>query len=989
MISRVVRTSFARALSLGIALVAMTAGVASAQTTTGTLRGTITSSGAPIADAQVAVRNPETGVQRGTLSNADGSYTLAGLAPAAYDMTVRRLGSQPQTRRVVVQIGATQIQNFDLVQEATQLSAVVVEADVATAETRTSEVATNVTQAQIEKLPTPGRNFLDLAALQPGITITEDRVSERVSKGFSAGGQPPNAVNLFIDGTSLKNDLTQGGVAGQDNSRGNPFPRNAIQEYRVISQNFKAEYQKSSSAIITATTKSGSNTLTGNAFFGYQNRGLVELDEFQKRAKAANPNTFRRPPYERKLMGISLGGPIIKDKMHFFASYEGNYQDRSNRVNFGPPPSGFPALDTVNLLRYNGEFNSPFRETLVFGKVSNALNDRSSAELSFSYRHETDVRGFGGNDAFTQAENYRQQVAIGQLKHTYFAGGWLNEAKVDFSNFRRNPTPNQLGLPGRRFIYSGGNPYIGSNLSSQDFIQRRIGVRNDVTYTGFQMSGEHVFKGGASIDFVTYDIYKDNRRTPEFRYEAVRNGQSYAFRSPFEVEYGTGNPNLKTDNKQIGLYIQDDWSPVPRLTLNLGVRWDYETRMLNHDYVTPKNIVDTLTRYNSQLITPLDLNRYISRGDGEPFKGAFQPRLGFSYAFDKDSRTTIFGGWGLYYDRIQFDLYAVEPLLKLSHPFYTVQFAPRDSTPRAGQVAWNDAYLTADRATLDALVQAFGRPEAWLIDREAKVPKSTQMSIGIRQLFGSWVTSLTYANVKSEDQMTLNWANIGLNSSGRCCVSFDLGAHGFSNFIYSSNDKKTWYNAIQVQLDRPYRRPDPARIGWGAGLGYTYATRELQGVDGLNDDFAFPAARFIPKHPSNDEKHRIVANWITDLPYLWGIQFSGLATLGGKYRLDVGCVDRFCPANNVGNRYERGGFTVPGTFPYQVFDIRFRKDFARFARIGGNAAAIGVTLDVFNVFNRANYGDYAVGNRNDSNFGQPRNVVTDARRYQLGAEMNF
>src|SRR5918992_778833 len=138
----VVLTPFARAASAALALL-VGASVAVAQTTTGTLRGTITSGGAPIADAQIAVRNPSTGVQRGALSNADGSYTLAGLAPAAYDMTVRRIGSQPQTRRVVVQIGATHIQNFDLVQEATQLSAVVVEADLAVPETRTSEVATN------------------------------------------------------------------------------------------------------------------------------------------------------------------------------------------------------------------------------------------------------------------------------------------------------------------------------------------------------------------------------------------------------------------------------------------------------------------------------------------------------------------------------------------------------------------------------------------------------------------------------------------------------------------------------------------------------------------------------------------------------------------------------------------------------------------------------------------------------------------------------
>lgn len=994
MISRVVRISLARAASLAVAFFAATASVASAQTSTGSIRGYVRGPGdVPMPGAIISARHTEMNTTRAANSNDAGFYNLPGLRPGTYELTARRLGAAPQTRTVRVLIGQTLDFDFELAETAVTLTAVQVTADLVAQETRTSEVATNVTQAQIEKLPSPGRNFMDLAGLQPGITITEDRVGERVSKTFSAGGQPANAVNLFIDGTSLKNDLTQGGVAGQDNSRGNPFPRNAIQEYRVISQNFKAEYQKSSSAIITATTKSGTNTFSGNAFVGYQHTGLVELDEFQKRDKARNPTTFRRPDYDRTLVGVSLGGPIIKDKTHFFASYEGNYQDRANRVNFGTPPSGFSALDTVRLLTYNGQFNSPFRETLLFGKLDQSISERSSAELSFSYRKENDVRDFGGNEAFTVANNYKQNVTIGQLKHTYFVGRLLNEAKVDYSYFRRNPTPNQPGLPGRRFIYPGGDPYIGSNLSSQDFIQRRIGLRDDATFSGFQMAGEHVFKAGASIDFVTYDIFKDNRGTPEFRYDDVRGSgataQVYNFETPFEVEYGTGNPNLKTDNKQIGLYIQDDWSPVPRLTLNIGVRWDYETRMLNHDYVTPRNIADTLRKINNQLITPLDLSRYITSGDGEPFKGAIQPRLGFSYAFDKDSRTTLFGGWGLYYDRIQFDLYAVEPLLKLSHPFYTVRFAPRGATPQAGQVPWQDSYLTANRATLDALVRDFGRPEAWLIDREAKVPKSTQMSIGVRQLFGSWATSLTYANVKGEDQMVLNWANFGLNAQGRCCTSFDLGPYGFSNFIFSTNDKKTWYNAVQVQVDRPYRRPDPAAIGWGVGLAYTYATRELQGVDGLGDDFAFPAARFIPKHPSNDEKHRVVANWITDLPYLWGIQFSGLATLGGKFRQDVGCPGRFCGEGGAGDAYERGGFTVPGTFPYRNVDVRFRKDFARFARFGGSAAAIGVTVDVFNVFNRANYGCYNTGNRNDSDFLQPRCVVSDARRYQLGAEMNF
>jgi len=972
----------------GLGILILGANNASAQTSTGTIRGTVTGSdGRPVANAQILAKNPVNGVQRSTLSRDDGAYTMPGLVPATYELTVRRIGSGAQTRTVVVQIGATQIRDFALVAQATQLETVAITA-APIVETRTSEVATNVTQAQIEKLPTASRNFLDLAALAPGVTVTEDRINGQF-RTFQAGGQTASSVNLFVDGTSLKNDLTAGGVVGQDASRGNPFPRNAIQEYRVISQNFKAEYQKSSSAIITATTKSGGNTWTGNALFGFQNQGMVALDSFQRKDKNAAPTTFKKPDYSRNLAALSFGGPIIKDKLHVFGSYEGNYQNRQNRVNFVAPPTGTAALDTVNLLQYNGNFTSPFRETLLFGKLSNAISDKSSAELSISHRRETDVRDFGGAAAFQTAVNYRQQVSIGQLKYNYFSGPLLNEAKVDYSRFHRNPSPNTPGLPNRLFFYPNGDARIGSNLSTQDFIQKRLGFRDDLTYSGFQMAGEHILKGGASVDFVKYDIVKDNRGTPEFLYSNIEGGVNYGWRSPFQLTYGTGISTLNTGNNQVGMYIQDDWTPVERLTFNLGVRWDYESHMLNYDYVTPKNVVDTLTRYNNNLITPLDLSRYISTGNNrKPFYGAIQPRLGFSYAIDKESRTTIFGGWGIYYDRIPFDLFAVEETLKLTHPIFSVRFAPKGVAPGPGQAAWNDSYLTADKATLDALAHTFGTPEAWLIDNEAKIPRSKQMNLGIRQLFGDYAVSATYANVKGEDQMTLNWANFGLNpTTNRCCVDFNLGSHGFSNFIYSTNDGKTWYNALQFQLDRPYRRAALGEFGWGFGLAYTYATRELQGLDSQDGDpFAFPNAKSIPKHSTNDEKHRLVTNWITDMPYLFGIQFSGLMTLGGKYRLDVGCPGRFCGDGSTGNAFARGGFTVPGTFPYRNIDFRLRKDFPSFGR---TPMAFGFTLDVFNALNRDNFGCYATGNRDDANFGQPGCVVTDARRYQVGMELNF
>jgi outer membrane receptor protein involved in Fe transport len=967
-----------------LALAALPSGPVAAQTSTGSIRGTVTdSAGAPLTGVEVIALHTGTGVQRNAATNSRGFYSHSGLTPAEYHLTVRQIGSTPVQRPVRVQVGQVLTIDFQLAPTSVQLEEVVVLA-APVAETKTSEVATNVSQEQIERLPTPSRNFLDLAALTPGVSVTEDRINGN-TRTFSAGGQGSNAVNLFVDGTSLKNDLTGGGVAGQDNSKGSPFPRNAIQEYRVISQNFKAEYQKASSAIITAVTKSGGNVWSGDVFLGYQDKALVALDSFQRADQAANPATFVEPDYSRYLVGVSAGGPIIPDKLHFFGSYEGNYQDRANRVNF-EPPAGFPALDTVNLTQYNGLFQQPFRETLLFGKLSYAVTPNSSAELSLSNRQESEIREFDLRRAFQFAQDFGNKVLIGQLKYSYFSGPWLNEAKVDYSRFGRGFVPNTPGLAVRLYRFDNNDNKIGSYESTQDFTQKRLGFRNDLTYSGFRGAGQHVFKLGASFDFAQYDVFKDNNGTPTFTFADTARcngcpaeGQAFAFRTPFQLTQSTGNPVVNTNNNQIGVYLQDDWSPTERLTLNLGIRWDYESHMLNYDFVTPQNVVDTLTRYNDSLRTPLDLSRYISTGsERKPFYGAFQPRLGFSYALDRNDRTTIFGGFGIYYDRSLFDLYAVDESIRLSHPTFFVQFAHPDSVPGPGQVAWNDSYLTADRATLEALATSRGVPEPQLVDNDSKPPKSQQWNVGIRQVLGDFLISAAYVGVRGLDQTTISFANVGLNPDGTCCISFDLPAHGFLNFLYTANDKKTWYDALQLQVNRTYRPGET--FGWGAGLTYTYSSRFVQGVDAVGDDFAFPQARDILKHPANDEKHRVVANWIMDVPYLWGIQFSGLLTLGGQIKQDISNLRFGAPGT-----YVRGGFTVPGgVFPYRNVDLRLRKDFPNIGR-----TRLGVTVDMFNAFNRANLGCWETGNPTAANFGTSSCVISDARRFQFGLEYGF
>src|SRR2546430_1184093 len=211
------RRSFAqlgRGLCLGLAFVVVAASAAWSQTSTGSVRGYVRDAGgAPVAGARVVAVNVATSAQREVPTQSSGFYAILGLVPAEYEVTARQIGMAPQKMRVRVLIGEVFPLDFKLAASAVQLEAVTVAAATGV-ETRTSEVATNVSQQQIERLPTPSRNFLDLAALAPGITVAEDRVNmgagQFTPRNFSSGGSGPGEVNVFIDGASLKNDLTGG-----------------------------------------------------------------------------------------------------------------------------------------------------------------------------------------------------------------------------------------------------------------------------------------------------------------------------------------------------------------------------------------------------------------------------------------------------------------------------------------------------------------------------------------------------------------------------------------------------------------------------------------------------------------------------------------------------------------------------------------------------------------------------------------------------------
>jgi hypothetical protein len=952
-----------------------------AQTVTGAVRGYVRGpGGAGLADAQVVARSTATNQTRAATTGAGGAYTLGGLRPGEYVVTVRRLGFQPQTRTLQVQVGQTLDLNVALGEAAATLSTVQITATGAQAERRTSEVATNVTQAQINDLPTPSRNFLELAALAPGARVDPDRV-DGAGRTFQAGALPAQNVNVFIDGASYKNDIINGGVAGQDASRGNPFPRNAVQEFRITTANFKAEYQKASSAIITAVTKSGSNAWSGSSFLQYQNQAFVALDTFTRAARATNA-AFVRPDYSRYLVGLSAGGPIVRDRLFAFASYEGNYQ---NRQGIFRPQGNLAQLPGV-VTGLAGQANvSPFRSNLLFGKLTYNPSTRQQLEGTADFRQESDRRRFGGqfgpvNRAFSAGEDFRNTVATGRLKHTLYGRATVNEAQASYQRYAFNPRPFNFATPG--LDYEGNR--LGGADTQQDLVQGRLSLREDFTYTGFKRGGAHALKVGGNLDRVSYDINKRLNENPVFTY---RNSNGFAF--PVEALIGVGDPRLRTSNAQLGLYAQDDWSVSDRLTFNLGIRWDYESRMFNTEYVTPRAVRDSLFAYRDSLPLRFDVSRYVTDGtQRQNFLRAFQPRVGFSYALDRAQRTNVFGGFGIFYDRQTFNSLIDETFTR-QRPNYLFRFA-QTADPANGVLAWNARYLSR-QGLLDAIAAGQAPPtEVFLLPNDLRPPRSQQYNLGVRHDFGAFNVQATATGTDGFNGLSFEWANFGLNAEGGCCTNKNIPA--YRNVLVANNAIRSWYRALFLQVDRPYRRTADRQVGWGAGVAYTLAKAESQGVD----LFSFPrigAFGFSRYEIPNSERHRVVANGIVDLPWAWGIQASTLVTLGSGNRFAAQDFSGQQPVFNRGGAEPRKySFIIPRAWAYRNVDLRLRKDLPGLGR-----QRLGVTVDLFNLLDTQNFGcfnDVAFTNQGGTrtanpDFGRPSCVIADARRLQLGAQYDF
>jgi hypothetical protein len=930
-----------------MALAVATPSSTSAQGTTASITGIIADDTGALPGATIVAKDTQSGFTYEAVSDAQGAFNLSGLRPATYEITVSMPQYKPQAKTVQVLLGQTVTVSFKIGPDVIYAESVQVVGSSRLIQTRTSEIATAVTTEQVRYLPQNQRNFLNFAALAPGARVSDDEQRKQVT----GGGLDATQINVFIDGVSYKNDVLDGGVVGQDSSRGSPFPQTAVQEFQVLSQNYKAEHEKASSLVITAVTKSGGNRWAGEGFLFYQNKNLVAKEYFAK--KRGDP----KPTYKRFQPGVSIGGPLVKDRMQMFVSYEDNRQDRANRVFLGNTP--FPP--SLNFLRdQEGTFVSPFREHLFFGKLTSQPRAGQALDVSYSTRYETDIRSFGNQVSFDSAENVRNRVDSVLGRWLVPRPSSLNEATITWQRSNWNPEPENISDVGLDYQ---GVLRIGGRDTTQDFVQRRVSLRDD--YTRFaKWNGSHTLKGGAVLSFLRYDVTKLLNGNPVFRF---RQDEQFAF--PFEAGYGVGNPDLSTNNRQFGFYVQDDWTPHPlnpRLTINAGLRWDYESDMLNNDYVTPDNVRAATAAF-------VDANRYFTDGsDRPPFYGAWQPRVGLSYDLTGAGHHVLFGGYGRYYDRVFYNA-GLDEKFRLQWGVRTFRFS-LDGAPRNGQatIVWAPSDLS--KAGLDALVNSgvAPNPEVFLIDNSTRPPMSDQFNAGIRTSLHGVLVTANYAGIRGRNGMTFLFGN--RRPDGSCC----LGIPGFSNILVSSDAKKNWFDALYLTAERPFDSH------WGFRVNYTLGRAEAIGGDLFSLDYR--RVEDYPRHPAaTDERHRVVFTGIVGLPA--DVILSTFTTLASG--LGYSIFD-----NSQGSGIDQRRILLfagrpPEVFNYKSMDLRVEKIFRLV-----NQQSASIALEGFNIFNATNFGCYDGGipvlPSVNANFGKPQCTVDNSsRRLQFGVRYTF
>jgi hypothetical protein len=661
-----------RILVLGIFVTAL-GGIARSQVVTGSIAGRVAdASGAVIAQATIQVQNVETGLLRTGAADASGRYVVANLPPGTYSVTAQYPGFRSEVRRpIVLTVGSEAIANFDLAVGAVEESVEVVGA-APLVETTTAAVSGLVGQQEIRQLPLNGRSFDQLALLTSGVMAQPLGSRNQIQGGgvaLSGGGARRDANSYLLDGTNT-NDASGQGPGG---ASGNSLGVESIREFRVLVHNFSAEYGAKGGMVLSAVTRSGTNEFHGSAYEFLRNNVLDARDFF-------NPNEL--PPFRRNQFGASLGGPLIRDRLFFFANYEGlrerlgttsiitvlDAEGRQGRlrsattgaitqVNVNPAVKPyldlFPLPNQTNFGNSTGEYVVDLRNRTSEDYSMSRMDFNVSNQDNFYWRYV-----FNPSEAINPiaispffAGNGRT-VHYAVLSETHiFSPTTLNESRFAFNR----SVPEQLGgpihehpeldfIPGEGFgnITVTGLAVLGASGSAPRYFLTNV---FQVTNTTSFLKGKQNWKVGFDLQREQMNLNSAQERRGNWRFSNVSNFlQAIArdFRGQLIGNVGATEYSVHRGwrRTKFAWFVQDDVQLARNLTVNLGLR---------HEFWTAPSEVNGRSGNLRDIVNDVQSTR------GAPFalkKALFAPRIGLAWDPTGTGKTSIRAGSGLFYNHL-------------------------------------------------------------------------------------------------------------------------------------------------------------------------------------------------------------------------------------------------------------------------------------------------------------------------------------------------
>ena len=921
---------------------ALGAQAAAAQQTTGNLTGRIVDDqGAAVPGVTVTGKNTETGFTRTDVSDAEGVYRLTALPVGNYDITADLQGfSKFESKGIILSVGQT-LEVKIAMKVASLQESITVSGATPLIETSSSSVGGVVDVGRIESLPLNGRQFANAAITIPGVGLGyhSDPTKNTQYSPQIAGGNGRN-VNYQIDGGD-NNDDTVGGLLQL-------YPLEAIQEFNFITQRYKAEYGRSNGGVMNIVTKSGTNDVHGSWFTSLRDKSL------NAKTQTEQINKVSKQDYRRYQYGGSFGGPIQRDRAHYFAAVERTQQDTTQAVN---TLGLFPNRD--------GVFPLPYRENLLTAKMSTNLNARQY--LSVRYGRNTNSQVYGATTR-SLPENWGDSTnkfnSI-NLNHNWVLGGSkLNEFIFQYADFG-NHIVARTGDPQQSFP---NTVTIGYNSNTpQTTEQRKFQFRDDFTWSVTGMGGRgHDFKAGLNFIHEPRLYVTFSSGSTDYAYTHLTNDINGPISTVSRNKEGA-SANLPT--KQIGLYIQDDWRLTNRMTVNAGLRYDLVTGFkIDQSGIPNFNILQAAARAGRFNGVP-GFDEF-GADPSEDYNNV-QPRLGVVYDLTGNGRDILRAGWGLYYDFGYTNANILFPGLSAqggSGIVFTVTNTAGIRNPNGTFFTVNDP--VSNIASLNEVNPNGPFYSAQVSGPVVRQPWSSQTSLGwSHQVSSSTVLDVDYVHVEGHD-LGVRWPlNTRINGGARRFADLNLNPAA-PTFNISVGGSK--YNGVNIGVRR--------RMDMGIQLNAWYSLAKATGLGGqavdelttnLVQDATQPFAdvQWGPAARS-DARHKVTLSAVIQLP--WHVTVSPLFRYrsalpihiwtGYDVNADGANNDiyttayRFTGVDDAGNpSFEEMGtcktINCGRGSPLSQFNFRASKGI-RF-RNGMNIEVIGEVFNLFNAINPA------------------------------------